>query len=328
MSEGEFALLRRYFQPRRFQHGKQGVELVQGIGDDAAILGCPPGRQWVLSVDTLCSGVHFPAEAPAADIAHRALAVNLSDLAAMGAEAAGFTLALSLPEAQPAWLEEFSSALAQSARRHHLDLVGGDLGQGPLSLTLQVHGLVEPGRALLRSGAQPGDLIYVSGTLGDAAGALALNYLGQSNGEADHDYLRSRFYRPVPRLELGRALGGLASAAIDISDGLLADLGQILHCSEAGAELEPEAIPLSSSLRRCLGDSRARQTAMEGGDDYELCFTIHPQREHQLPVLANTPLQRIGRIIDTPGLHALEENRRRPLRPRGWQHFANQPKAP
>ncbi|VAW78114.1 Thiamine-monophosphate kinase, partial [hydrothermal vent metagenome] len=273
MPDSEFDIIERYFQ--RSQPMRDDVLL--GIGDDAALLRVPAGKQLVVAVDTLVAGRHFPKQTSAADIGHKALAVNLSDLAAMGATPAWATLALTLPTADTAWLQAFSSGFFQLADEYAITLIGGDTTRGPLSITVQVHGFVEPGRALQRSTARPGDAVYVSGTLGEAACALQ-KILADEMPEAA---LLQRLNRPQPRVALGQSLAGLASAAIDISDGLLADLGRLLTASSCGATLWPDRLPCSSALQH-LPAGQARDCQFNGGDDYELCFTLPEDKRKAL----------------------------------------------
>lgn len=285
----EFDLIDRI---RRRTPGR--ADVVLGIGDDAALLQVPAGRQLVICADTLNAGVHFPVDTAPPDIGWKALAVNLSDLAAMGAEPAWCTLALSLPSPDTAWLDGFIDGFLELATLHDVALVGGDTTRGPLSISVTVHGLVDPGRALLRSGAGVGEEIWVSGTLGDAAAALAL--LEQGAPPA----LRSRLDRPVPRLALGRALAGVATAAVDISDGLLADLAHICQASGVGAELELELLPASDALRAAFDAERCRALQATGGDDYELCFTASPGSAELIEAAARVSgvqVTRVGRTI-------------------------------
>ena len=250
-----------------------------GIGDDGAVLRVPGGQQLVVAMDTLVEGVHFPRDTAAADIGWKALAVNLSDLAAMGAAPAWATLALTLPRALPRWLNDFAVGFARLARTHRVSLVGGDTTRGPLTVTVQAHGFVPSGAALLRAAARVGDAIYVSGTLGDAAAGLAVaqrRLVGTR--KADAAWLRARLDRPTPRVALGLALRGLAHAAIDVSDGLAADLTHVLDASRVGAEIDMTRLPCSSALRRATPDAAHRaRWQLAGGDDYELCFTV-PRR--------------------------------------------------
>ncbi|MEZ5454275.1 MAG: thiamine-phosphate kinase [Thiothrix sp.] len=264
----EFELIREYF----FWQDIPGSVQV-GVGDDGAVLRVPVNRELVVSVDTFNAGVHFPLETPPHAIGYKALAVNLSDLAAMGAEPAWFTLAISMPEADRQWVSCFTRGLRELAQQHGIFLIGGDTTRGPLSVSIQVMGWVEPGQALLRSGARHGDLICVSGTLGDAAAGLAVvqQRLQLPGGAAEHCVQRLNY--PSPRLQLGAILRGRASACMDISDGLLADLGHILKASGVGAYLRHGALPLSPALQQ-LEPAQRLDFALRGGDDYELLFTL------------------------------------------------------
>ncbi len=269
MAATEFELIYRYFAA----YGR-GEAVTLGVGDDCALLDIPPGEQLATSVDTLVEGVHFPEGAFPEDIAYRAVATAASDLAAMGARPLGMTLALTLPEADDLWLHSFSQGLAAVVADCALPLVGGDTTRGPLTISVQVMGAVPAGEALLRTGARPGDRLCVSGTLGDAAAALLL-LEGQWDGEAQYaDYLEQRFYRPRPRLALGQALRGLATAAIDLSDGLLADAGHIAAASGVKLRIDPALLPLSPALKAYHDSEQSLRWALTGGDDYELCFTL------------------------------------------------------
>ncbi|MCW8918210.1 MAG: thiamine-phosphate kinase, partial [Gammaproteobacteria bacterium] len=262
----------------------------------------------------------FQKTPPPAAIGHKALAVNLSDLAAMGAEPAWATLSLSLPAADEPFLQPFSEGFFDLAAQFGVELVGGDTVRGPLVVTVQMHGFVPEGEALTRSGARPGDLIYVSGTLGDAAAGLALVFDAAIDGE-EARYLRARLDRPTPRIELGLALRGIASACIDISDGLCADVGHIMERSYLGAEIESRLLPLSRELLALRGEAAARELALYGGDDYELCFCVPPQREAELLRLARTlalPLTRIGEITNEVGVLRVDGE---PVVGGGYDHF-------
>ncbi|MGE4366407.1 thiamine-phosphate kinase [Thermomonas sp.] len=312
MSEGEFDLIARI---RRRIAVRDDVAL--GIGDDCALLAPPPGMQLAVTMDTLNAGVHFPADTAPADIGWKALAVNLSDLAAMGAQPAWCTLALSLPQADAAWLEAFCDGFFALAQQHGIALVGGDTTRGPLSIGIAAHGFVEPGMALRRDGARAGDEVWVSGTLGDAAGALAQ----WQAGAAIAPPLRARLDRPTPRVALGRALRGIASACIDVSDGLLADLAHITRASGVGADIEADALPASDALRETFAIDAMRRLQATGGDDYELCFTAPASRREAVQALAarlRLPLARIGRIVAGNGVHCAGLG---PVVP-GYQHFA------
>lgn len=277
-------------------------DVVLGIGDDAAVLRVPAGRELVVAMDTLNAGVHFPAETAPADIGWKALAVNLSDLAAMAAEPAWCTLSLSLPQADQAWLDAFLDGFLGLTALHGVALVGGDTTRGPLSVCVTVHGLVEPGRALRRDGARVGDTVWVSGTLGDAAGALAQ----WREGAAMDGFLRERLNRPTPRLALLPALR-LAHAGIDVSDGLLADLGHVCAASGAGALVEVDALPASEALRANFDAETRRRLQAAGGDDYELCFTApDAAREAILREAADAgvAVTAIGRVVEGEGVRA------------------------
>jgi thiamine-monophosphate kinase len=269
---GEFELIRKYFQPLADGAGQD--QLLLGPGDDCAIQRVSPGLDLVFSVDTLVEGVHFPSDYSPDYLGWRALSVAVSDLAAMGASPVCFTLALTLPDANQGWLKPFSEGLARASKAFGIALAGGDTTRGPLTISIQVHGTVESGRALYRSGAKPGDLICVSGTLG-AAGA-ALDYLAAPAPSPAQLALLSRYHFPQPRLSLGQQLAGCASSAIDISDGLLADLGHILDASGAGARIDTGRIPMMAELVALKGEN-ARDLALGAGDDYELCITIPPE---------------------------------------------------
>lgn len=303
MALSEFELIERYFTGVGGT-GRDGA-VALGVGDDCALLEPPPGQQLALSVDTLVADVHFPATADPADIAQRALRVNLSDLAAMGAAPLAFTLALTLPAAQPAWLEAFSRGLREAADEFGIALVGGDTTRGPVAvITLQVMGLVPHGAALTRAGARPGDAVLVSGTLGDARAALEVLERSPERLSLDQRHWLQRYHRPAPRLALGMALRGLASAAIDISDGLAADLGHILARSGVGGRIDTTRLPLSTALQ---AHSRAREFALQGGDDYELCFTAPTTALpaiHEAAAAAGVIVTEIGTITTETGLLA------------------------
>jgi len=272
-----------------------------GVGDDCALLQVAAGCELAVSIDTLVSGVHFLSDSDPEGLGHKALAVGLSDLAAMGAEPAWATLALTLPAADDGWISAFARGFAALASAHRVALVGGDLTQGPLSMTVQVHGLVPAGQGIRRSGARPGDLVCVSGTLGDAGLALTLLQEGAPVA-AD---LRERLERPTPRVALGLALRGLATAMIDLSDGLAADLGHILAASGLGAEVELARLPLSPALARQVAECEAWGLPVASGDDYELCFTVPPARARALAVAARRaccPVAVIGRVRSLSGL--------------------------
>jgi thiamine-monophosphate kinase len=269
MAVTEFSIISRYFSS--LGRG-EAVEL--GVGDDCAILRLADDQRLATSMDTLVAGVHFPDDAFPEDIGYRAVAVAVSDLAAMGASPLGMTVALTLPEVDEFWLTTFSEGLARAVSEYSLPLIGGDTTKGPLSITVQVFGSLPSKLALLRSGAAAGDKLYVSGTLGDAAGGLAFIQEKWQPQPEHADYVLNRFYRPTARLQLGEALLGQATSAIDISDGLLADAGHIAAASGVRLNIKSACLPLSSALKSHPDEKQAHQWALCGGDDYELCFTL------------------------------------------------------
>lgn len=299
---GEFELIRRYFSPLAGQ--SRAASLVLGPGDDCAIERVAPGNELVFSVDTLVEGVHFPAGYNPEHLGWRSLAVAASDLAAMGAQPVCFTLALTLPEASSEWLERFSRGLSRASRAFGLELAGGDTTRGPLTLTLQVHGEVPAGGAILRSGAAEDDYLCVSGALGEAGAAL--DYLDTVSPSEDEQAVLERYHAPVPRLDLGMALRGAASAAIDISDGLLADLGHILKASGVGAQLDAQSVPVSSAVARLKGEEEALRLALEAGDDYELCVAVPRDAWSSLPDTVRAQLTIIGKVVPGSGITGIE----------------------
>lgn len=310
----EFELITRFFTPDP-PGAEAGVTL--GVGDDCTLLAPTPGQRLAVSVDTSVAGIHFPEDAPAVAVGHRALAVSLSDLAAMGAGARWCLMSLTLPAADDdAWLADFAGGFHALCDATGTALVGGDVTRGTLSIGVTVMGEVPAEQALTRSGARPGDLLAVTGALGGGAGGLALWRRGER--DAGHPLLR-RYLHPLPRLEAGLALRGLASAAIDISDGLLADLGHVLEASGVGAELTPETLPLAEGLVAALGEEEARQAGLHGGDDYELLLGLPPEHldEARARLAAlDLPLTVIGRVSARPGLRGVTVTGER-----GWQHF-------
>jgi len=320
MALSEFALIERYFR----RCGAQRADVRLGVGDDATLLAVPGDAELVAAIDTLVAGVHFPHGSPPASIGHRALAVNLSDLAAMGARPAWALLALTLPEAEENWLEEFTTGFADLARAHNVALVGGDTTRGPLCISVQLLGHVAAGTALTRGGGNAGDVLFVSGTCGDAAAGLAIE---QGQLAADRDaraWLRERFLWPTPRVALGERLRGFASACIDVSDGLLADAGRLAQASHTGAELAWAELPLSQPLLEVLGEVRARELAFSGGDDYELCFAVPPQNVARLT--AQLPPQewryaRIGVLRAEPGTVVMRDGSVMEFSHSGYEHF-------
>ena len=312
----EFELIHRYFS-RQSRRGD--IEL--GVGDDAALLRPPSGKILAVTVDTLIAGVHFPEQTPPEDIGHKSLAVNLSDLAAMGAEPAWATLAITLPHADHQWLQAFAEGFFGLANRYDVALVGGDTTRGPLSITVQALGWVSKEDALLRRGARPGDGIFVTGTLGDAGLGLAVVQSKISVHPSHQAFLLARLNRPEPRVEVGLALRGLATAMIDVSDGLIADLGHLLDASGVGAQIELARLPRSEAVREA--DTHGR-LALTAGDDYELVFTLPPGNEADLTRHADRlpPCTYIGRIESRPGLRLIdEEGDYMAFSHQGYDHF-------
>ena len=317
MEAGEFDLIARI----RARVATR-ADVVLGIGDDAALLAPPPGRQLVVTADTLNDGVHFPRGTSPADVGWKALAVNLSDLASMGAEPAWCTLSLSLPQSDPAWIEGFLDGFLDLAGQHDIALVGGDTTRGPLSIAVTAMGLVEPGRALRRDGARVGDEVWVTGTLGDAAGGLAL--LDREPVPA----LRARLDRPTPRVAAGRALAGIATACVDVSDGLLADLGHVCARSHVAARIDVDALPASAALMEVIGEADRIALQASGGDDYELCFTAPADAGADIGAVSaqlGLRITRIGRIVAGEGVHPVDAKSQPWSSPRrGYDHFAEQ----
>ena len=300
-----------------------------GIGDDAAVLAVPAGQELVVAIDTLVEGVHFPRGTAAADIGWKALAVNLSDLAAMGASPAWALLSLTLPQADSGFVEDFVEGFAQLARPHRLALVGGDTTRGPLAVSVAVHGFAPPGKALTRQGARVGDVVLVTGTLGDAAAGLhVLQQAARSEEGAGNlrEFLVERLNRPAPRLAAGIALRDQAHACVDVSDGLLADLGHICKASGVGAEIDAALLPRSSALLGLYDEAAALQFALGGGDDYELCFCVPANQVTRVQAdlsRAGGGATRIGRIVAGEGVRVQGEDGAwlQPGSP-GWEHFA------
>jgi thiamine-monophosphate kinase len=318
MSSPEFDLIQRFFTEQAVHRS----DVLLGIGDDAALLSPPPGAALSVSTDTLIAGVHFPENTSARAIGYKALAVNLSDLAAMGAEPAWVTLAISLPENNAAWLSEFARGFFELATEFGVQLVGGDTTRGPLSITVQVTGFVPPTQALTRSGAQAGDAVFLTGTLGDAGLGLQLQQQSQTSGDALA--LIQRLDYPTPRVAAGLALRDIANSAIDISDGLAADLGHVLVASGVGADIDIDCLPLSSAFLS-VASADAWQQAVSAGDDYELCFTA-PQAQ-QADVLARLqdicPCVRIGTISAQVGLRWRDaQQNQHVIEQTGFDHFS------
>ena len=314
---GEFDVIERYFK-------RPARKAALGVGDDCALIMPTAGMQLAISSDMLVEGRHFLSTVHPSHLGHKALAVNLSDLAASGAEPLAFTLALALPRVDEAWLAGFSEGLFQLADAHNCELIGGDTTQGPLNICITVFGEVPPGDALLRHNAQVGDDIYISGTVGDARLALEVFRGTQSLDAHVFEQVRARMEQPTPRVQLGLELRAIANAAIDVSDGLLGDLGHILKRSNVGAEINTDWLQTAGSFSGSLNEhthagispwlaalpfNKRLEFAMSGGDDYELCFTAPVnQRElvHAAAWESDTPVTRIGRITETSGLVVLD----------------------
>jgi thiamine-monophosphate kinase len=300
----EFDLIRRYFT-------RPSPGSLLGVGDDAALVMVSGDNVLAVSTDMLVCGTHFLPDADPFLLGHKTLAVNLSDMAAMGATPRWATLAISLPEANEAWLEQFSAGFFSLSRQYSVDLIGGDTTRGPLNLCVTIFGDVTAQQALRRDGAQPGDEVWVSGKLGDAA--LALAHLQGHIVLSDSEYsdCAAALHQPQPRIELGLALRGIANSAIDISDGLLADLGHILDASRLGARLDFSALPISPLLRAYFHHPLAQQCALAGGDDYELCFTapaVHHAKILGIAAKLGLPLTRMGIIVAEPGCVVLDKS--------------------
>jgi len=330
MAVSEFDLIKTYFnKPGLIPTKEQAARIPLAIGDDCALIDLPPGKLLAVSMDTLVADVHFPSKADPALIAQRALAVNLSDLAAMGAEPLAFTLALSLPTAEEGWLQGFSFGLETLVQAYSCPLIGGDITKGPLSITIQVHGLLNKDEVMTRSGAKPGDLVYVSGELGAAGLAISLMNNGMALDKPDTKELHTAYFQPVPRINLGQGCAAIASAAIDISDGLMADLGHIAQQSCVGIELNAKAIPVARAVKKfmsTMGDkSRGLNLALTAGDEYELAITVTEAQKEALERAAatlNIPLTLIGRVIKGSRVKCMDNDGQEiEVKTLGYQHF-------
>jgi len=322
VAQTEFELIGRHFA----HLGAARSDVRIGVGDDGAVLVPPASRELVVVTDTLVEAIHFPPRSPPASIGHRAFAVNLSDIAAMGAEPAWALLALTLPDSDETWLEEFARAAGDLCRRHGVALVGGDTTRGPLSITVTVLGIVPVGVALERRGGQPGDAIFVTGSPGDAAAGLALeqNRLHVAD-PMSAQILRDRFLFPTPRCDVGVALRGLASACIDVSDGLGGDLEKLCAASKCGAEIDAAALPVSEALVAAVGREVAREYALTGGDDYELLFTVPLARLGAMThavALGLGPVTRIGTLMSGNGVRVSARGGVTQFSGSGFDHFA------
>lgn len=323
---GEFDIIERYFNASQRPARR---DVVLAIGDDCAVTSLKPNQQLAITTDTLVCGAHFLPTISPADLAYKSVAVNLSDLASMGAEPAWISLALTLPEIDHDWLAEFSEHFFDILDHYNVDLIGGDTTKGHLSLTITAQGIVPQDKGLFRHNAKVGDWIYVSGTLGDSAAGLQLLLNRKTDNiswNKDESYLIQRHLRPTPRVLLGLTIATIANAAIDISDGLLSDLGHILKRSNCGAVLNLDDLPLSESLLNCYSKEEAEHFALSGGEDYELCFTVHNDNKHKLEkALANIGVSYtcIGQIRSAKeGLTVLRNNEIVTLpAQRGFDHF-------
>lgn len=341
----EFEIIRRYFSnigKSRSRHSSNdftglasaGADRVSSVvlsgGDDCALLSLAANQRLAISIDTLVAGTHFLENAKPADLAHRALAVAVSDLAAMGAEPLAFTLALTLPELDDHWLAQFSDALHDSACYYGMPLIGGDTTKGPLTITIQVHGVLSENTELRRTGARVGDIIYVSGSLGDAAVALDIMLGRLDVGDDQRHFFYQRFYRPRARIGLGRCLVDVANSAIDVSDGLLADVGHIASASEVSAVIYTDKIPFSAELSDLVQHNKMDRNAAEyhaltGGDDYELCLTVPAKRRADVIKCAEVcgvAITEIGVIVSGKGVTCLNASGQVvEFDAQGYQHF-------
>ncbi|MAC98977.1 thiamine-phosphate kinase [Pseudomonas abyssi] len=329
MALDEFDLIARYFRTERLQRAAASGAVALGIGDDAALLQPAAGQQLVISTDTLVEGVHFPVNCPPAELGYRALAVAVSDLAAMAAEPLGFTLALTLPQAEAGWLQAFSAGLGDAARDCRINLIGGDTTRGPLNIGVTVFGQVPAAQALTRSGARPGDLLCVGGCLGDGAAGLAV-VLGQALPAglpmAEQNYLHQRFWRPLPQLALGALLRGHASAGLDVSDGLLADAAHIAKASGVCLQINGPQLPMSDALRS-WPERQQLDWMLRGGDDYVLLFTLPRAARGQIQRWrqAGQRVSVIGQVQAGQGVQLDLGLGMRPVDgPVGYQHFRSQ----
>jgi thiamine-monophosphate kinase len=334
MPQTEFRLINEYFRHDSLAFARDGIEL--GIGDDAAVISVPENKSLCMSMDLLVEGVHFPANADPFLVGQRSLAVNVSDLAAMAAEPLCFTLGIAWPRADRDWLEKFRDGLALVARRYNCPLVGGDTVAGSGTIAIQVQGLSGRGRSVTRAGAKPGDVICVTGTLGNGALALAAQAIEvqfdsafepriESLSETDLAYLNTRFYSPEPRVEFALNACHLLHSAIDVSDGLAGDIAHILEASECGAVIEADLLPYASALRRAASPAECLAAALYGGDDYELCVTVARESVAELETIAaglSLQLTRIGEINNSNELLLRQDSGKlEPVPQCSYSHF-------
>jgi len=318
MSLLEFDVIQKYFS--KITNTNNSANIPLAIGDDAAIVSLPEKKELVICTDTLNDGIHFPIDTSAYNIGYKALAVNLSDIAAMGATPKWFTLNVSLPNINTTWLQDFTKGLADLSAQYKLDLIGGDTTRGPLSITITLAGHISKGQALTRSRADIGDKVYLSGCTGDAAIGLATS-LNNVIVDTPDDYFVNRLNRPTARVELGLSLVGIANACIDISDGLLADSLHIANASQCGIQLNLDSIPLPKISNRV----QARQYALSGGDDYELIFTVPKNKQQVLDNIiekSELTITCIGEVVEKKGIEVLDQNKKSiQLSIFGYEHF-------
>jgi len=319
MPESEFQIIEHYFKQEKYNSD----HVIKGIGDDAAVLDVSKQSELIISVDTLVSGVHFSEDSNAYDIAYKALAVNLSDLAAMGATPAWFTLALTLPNNDSTWLKSFSQGLFHLAEQHNVDLISGDTTHGPLSISIQIAGYADD-KIMYRDGAQIDDDIYVTGTIGDAgAGLLLLNESSNLN-DSECGYLISRLHQPTPQISVAKYIAKFATSCIDISDGLIADLSHITELSNCGAMINVDALPISKELKKADLTQDCYQLALSAGDDYELCFTAPAQLTDDVNSISNklnVAITKIGKIVSDKNLSCYFDNQPYHIDVKGYEHF-------
>ncbi len=315
----EFEIIRRYFTPK-----KTSGSVLMGVGDDGAIVRPKKGRDLVCVVDTLVAGVHFPPSLSAEDIGFRAVAVNVSDIAAMGGRPRWMTMSLTVEDDSPDWLEGLANGMLIAGDRFGIDLIGGDTTRGRETvITVQITGDVKPGKVILREGAKKGDAIYVTGTPGDAAAGLSI-LQSASPGDrlwARNDYLIRRFANPDIRVELGRKIAGIASAAIDLSDGLYADLAKLLDASGVAGILDVDRIPLSDEILDTMDEDDALNFALGGGDDYELCFTSSDKSVIEIGKALGVPVTKIGKVKKGSGIKCKKAGERFEYESAGYRHF-------
>lgn len=318
----EFELIKHFFTEQAVKR----KDVLLGIGDDCAVVASTENQDIVVTTDTLVAGVHFPVETQPRAIGHKAVAVNLSDIAAMGAKPSWLSLAITLPEVNEEWLAEFSSGVFELCEYYNVQIIGGDTTQGPLSITITAQGLTPEDKHLSRSGAKAGDWLYVTGDLGDAALALQ-HYKKEITVNRDYiEAVQAKLDYPKPRVLAGQTLREYATSAIDLSDGLLADLGHICKASNVGANIVLNAIPLSEAMKETLSDEDAINLALSGGDDYELLFTVSEDNKVGMETAlthAGTPVTCIGQINASQTISTTLNNKPVPIKSVGFEHFSS-----